>query len=130
MILNMSSSFMNTHPYIVMKYVVHKDIYKQPMSTKGTWVNRLGKQTFPLSAQELQGKMSSWKNPSKPESARGWRCGWYSPRESSVLGALGGAEGAGGAGADPNEPLFPKALRRVLPENPLNTDTSTLTPTH
>ena len=26
--------------------------------------------------------------------------------------------------------LFPKALRRVLPENPLNTDTSTLTLTH
>ena len=26
--------------------------------------------------------------------------------------------------------FFPKALRRVLPENPLNTDTSTLTLTH
>ena len=26
--------------------------------------------------------------------------------------------------------LFPKALRRVLPENPLNTDTSTLTLRH
>ena len=27
-------------------------------------------------------------------------------------------------------PYFPKALRRVLPENPLNTDTSTLTLRH
>ena len=27
-------------------------------------------------------------------------------------------------------PFFPKALRRVLPENPLNTYTSTLTLTH
>ena len=26
--------------------------------------------------------------------------------------------------------FFPKALQRVLPENPLNTDTSTLTLTH
>ena len=30
----------------------------------------------------------------------------------------------------PEEPFFPKALRRVLPENPLNTYTSTLTLTH
>ena len=35
-----------------------------------------------------------------------------------------------GAGGDVRNAFFPKALRRVLPENPLNTYTSTLTLTH